>query len=78
MTHSRPIDRSAARASKPARTKKLKPRPSGPTLSRTALNPAAAWPFPAAPEPAAEPVRGLRYIDAKGVERVYSFRKGRS
>ncbi len=49
-------------------------------LSRTAIDPSAPWPFPSAPpgpKPPPAP-KGLRYIDAQGVERVYSFRERRA
>lgn len=43
-------------------------------LVHTALNPADRWPFPSSAS--AKP--GLRYIDAEGVERVYSRKEGRA
>lgn len=77
MSHrARPVDRKPA---KPKRPRKVKLKALA-TMSRTAIDPSAPWPFPTTPprpEPKPPAPKGMRYIDAKGVERVYSFKERR-
>ena len=49
------------------------------TMSRTAPDPRAPWPFPSTRSPKPPPApKGLRYMDAQSLVRVYSFRERRT